>query len=251
MEFLFPLLILAALVWYLWWNRSALYVNSAHAAFRKGDESKTLDEFAKAEEAGRLGAEITASYAYLLLKNARTDEAGVLIDHALAHGRRGKSLKESDRRLMQTYRALFLWKTGRVAEAVDLLESLKAEEYRTSALYGNLGFFLIDQGNLKRAEEVCLEAAEWAPDGKVILDNLGTLYLLKNEWEKAAEVYSRLLALEPKFPEAWWGAGRAALETGDRDEARRRWEKALTLPFNALTTVEKSEIEAALSSLPT
>ncbi len=238
----------ALLVWYLWWNRSALYVNAAHAAFRRGDEVKTLEQFAKAEAAGRLGAETTASYVYLLLKNGRDDEAQVLVSRALS-GRKGKPLKESDKRLLTTYRALALRQKGELTEAVELLEGLHAEGYRTSALYGNLGFFLLETGDLDRAEELCTEAAEWAPDGKVILDNLGTLRLMKKEWDQALEVYGRLLALDPKFPEAWWGAGRAALETGDKDEARRRWEKALTLPFNALTTVKKTEIEEALTRL--
>lgn len=241
-------LFLALLVWYLWWNRSALYVNAAHAAFRRGDEIKTLEQFAKAEAAGRLGAETTASYVYLLLKNGRNGEAQVLVDRALS-GRKGKPLKESEKRLLTTYQALVFRQKGELAEAVGLLEDLHAEGYRTSALYGNLGFFLLEAGELGRAEVLCVEAAEWAPDGKVILDNLGALRLLKKEWDQALEVYGRLLALEPKFPEAWWGAGRAAFETGDKDEARRRWEKALTLPFNALTTVTKAEIEEALSRL--
>lgn len=241
---------LALTVWYLWWNRSALYVNAAHSAFRKGDEPKTLEHFAKAEEAGRLGADVTASYVYLLLKAGRNDEALALVSFALAHGRRRKPLKETERRLLLTYRALTLWQQGQRDEAVVLLEDLYSQGYRTTALYGNLGFFLLEQGNLTRAEELCVEAAEWAPDGKVILDNLGSLRLLQGRWDEALVVYGRLLALSPKFPEAWWGAGRASLKTGDKDEARRRWEKALSLPFNAVTTVDRAAIEAALSQLP-
>jgi len=232
--------------WYLWWNRSALYVQSAQAAFRRGDEEGTLVAFAKAEAAGRLGADVTASWVYLLLKHGRNDEAELVVDRALSLGRRGRPLKESERRLLLTYRGLLYRQIGRLDEAVDLLEDLHAQGYRTTALYGNLGFFLIESGDLTRAEEICTEAAEWAPEGKVILDNLGTLHLAKKEWALAAEVYGRLLALDPKFPEAFWGAGRAALEEGRVDEARQHWEKALSLPFNALTTVSRASIEEAL-----
>lgn len=250
MDFLFPATILALLAWYLWWNRSALYVNAAHAAFRKGDEAKTLEQFAKAEAAGRLTADITASYAYLLLKNDRADEAMALLRFAIAHGRRGRPLKEKDLRLLKTYQGLALRQQGKLDEAIALLQSLHDDGYRTTALYGNLGFFLIEKGDLEAAEALCTEAADWAPDGKVILDNLGTVHLMKQEWDKAAEVYGRLLDLAPKFPEAWWGAGRASFETGDLVEARSRWEKALSFPFNALTTVERAVIEKALSDLP-
>jgi len=158
-------------------------------------------------------------------------------------------LKEPERRMLETYRSLALWKSGRLDEAVELLEELLAQGYRTATLYGNLGYLLVLQGNLSRAEEVCLEAADWDPDGKVILDNLGGLYLEQERWNEAAEVYSRLLALDPKFPEAWHGAAQAALKTGDAAEARRRWERALEQPFHSLTTVERVHIEKALAGL--
>lgn len=243
----FSVLCFGLLAWYLWWNRSGLYVVAAHRAFSRGDEAATLAAFAKAEAAGRLEVEVTASYAYLALKNGRNDEARTLLDGALAHGRKGKPLREPGRRLLETYRALVLWKEGRTDEAVALLEGLLAAGYRTRALYGNLGFLLQEQGDLNRAEAVCTEAADWDPEGKVILDNLGALYLKKQDWDRAGEVYGRLLALEPKFPEAWWGAGQAASHRGDAAEAHRCWEKALGLPFNALTTVERSAVEGALA----
>jgi tetratricopeptide (TPR) repeat protein len=240
---------LVLLAVYLWWNRSALLVAGALQAFRKGDESGALAAFAKAEAAGRLDASTTASYAYLALKNGRVDEAEVLVNRALTRGRRGKAMKPADKNLIETYRALVLWKRGLVDDAVDLLEGLLATGYRTANLYGNLGFFLQEQGNLVRATEVCSEAADWDPDGKVILDNLASLHLRKEEWDEAAAVYERLLALGPRFPEAWHGAGLAAFKTGDAAAARQRWQKALELPFNALSTVERTQVEAALASL--
>jgi len=236
----------ALLVWYLWWNRSARHVRAAVRAFRRGDEPATLAAFALAEAAGRLTTDQTASFAYLALKNGRTDEAGDLIGKALAHGRRGRALKDPERNLLETYRALVLWKGGKLDEAVALLEELLAEGYRTATLYGNLGYLLVLQGSLDRAEEVCKEAADWDPEGKVILDNLASLHLERERWTEAAEVYDRLLALEPKFPEAWHGAALAALRTGNAAEARKRWQRALELPFHSLTTVDRSTVEKAL-----
>ena len=249
MFLLLALAFLAVLAWYLWWNRSALYVQAAHRAFRRGDVAGSLAAFAKAEAAGRLDIQTTVSYAYLALKTTATELADVLLTRCLTQGRRGRPLKESDRRLVESYRALVLWKQGKLDEAVSLLEGLLALGYQTATLYGNLGYFLILQGNLDRAEAVCLQAVDWDPEGKVVLDNLASLYLEKEQWTQAAEVYERLLALEPQFPEAWHGAGWAALKTGDASEARRRWKKALELPFHALTTVERSAIEEALVRL--
>jgi tetratricopeptide (TPR) repeat protein len=239
----------AVLLWYLWWNRSARHLRAAYRAFRRGDELATLAAFVLAEAAGRLNADQTASYAYLALKNGRTADAAAVLAKALGQGRRGRALKEAERRLLETYRSLALWRAGELNEAVVLLEDLLAQGYRTATLYGNLGYLLVLQGNLSRAEEVCLEAADWDPDGKVILDNLACLYLEQQRWTEAAEVYARLLPLDPKFPEAWHGAAQAALKTGDAAEAKRRWERALELPFHSLTTVERAVIEKALAAL--
>ncbi len=239
--------VLLALAVYLWWNRSALYVASATRAFGRGDEGRTLALFAKAEAAGRLSVDATVSYAYLALKHGLVETAEELLVRALDHGRRGRALNERQRRLVETYRALVLWKRGRLDDAVALLEGLLDQGYRTTAVYGNLGYFLTLQKRWDRAEEVCREAESWDPDGKVILDNLGGLLLAQERWVEAAEVYDRLLALDPSFPEAWAGAGWAAFRTGHPAEARRRWTRALELPFHSLTTATKEDLETALA----
>jgi tetratricopeptide (TPR) repeat protein len=230
-------------------QRSSLFVYLAGRAHQAGDEARTLRWFARAEATGRLDAQTTATYLYLLLKSGLNNEATALADRTLAEGVRGKALKAQDRKLVESYQSLILWKAGRLGEAVELLEGLLSQGYRTRTLYGNLGFFLLEQGNLPRAEALCLEAVEWDPEGKVLLDNLGSVYLAQERWADAGGVYRRLLDLDPKFPEAWHGAGRAFLAAGDAVEARRCWEKALELPFNALTTVERAQVERALETV--
>ena len=247
--FILAISFLSLLALYLWWNRSATYVSRAYAAFRKGNLPAVKSAFALAEAAGRMNLDATVSFAYLLLKDGEAEQAGVLLNRTLQFGRRGRALKTPQIRLVQTYRSLVLWKSGQLDAAVELLEGLLADGYRTLTLYGNLGYLLIEQKNWARAEVVCLEAAEWDSEGKVILDNLGYLYLCQEKWEQAGEVYARLLPLDPQFPEAWWNAGLVAVHQGDPVEARRLWEKALSLPFSALSTVEREEIERAVQGL--
>jgi tetratricopeptide (TPR) repeat protein len=242
-------LLVTGLVGLAFLQRSTWFVYLAGRAHQSGDEAGTLRWFARAEGTGRLDAQTTATYLYLLLKDGSLDEARTLADRSLADGVRGKALKSQDRKLIESYQSLVLWKSGQLDQAVELLEGLLTTGYRTRTLYGNLGFFLVEQGNLARAEALCLEAVEWDPEGKVLLDNLGSVYLAQERWTDAAEVYRKLLDLDPKFPEAWHGAGRAFLAAGDAVEARRCWEKALELPFNALTTVERTQVERALETI--
>jgi len=244
------LLALVVLVVFLWWNRSARHLRAVQRAFGRGDEVGALDAFARAEASGRLDANATASYVYLALKHGRNDEAGELLDRAFAHGRKGKPLDVAGRRLLETYKAMLLWKLDRLDESVDLLEALLESGYRTTAVYGNLGYLLQVKGDFARAEAVCREAHDWDPDGKVILDNLGVLLVHLNQWDEAREVYTRLLNLTPKFPEAWYGAGLVAHHDGDLETARQHWTRALELPFHALTTIDRAVVEKAFSELP-
>jgi len=239
---------LGLLVWVWWKSRAAFLVQAAQRAYLKGDEAASLAAFARAATVGRLSADATASYAYLALKNDQTDEAESLLLRALSPSRPGRPWSLGDRRLLETYWSLVLWKRGRLDEAIATLEALLVQGYRTGTLYGNLGFFLLEKDD-DRATVICREAVEWDPVGKVLLDNQAALHLKRSEWDEALAVSEKLLALNPLFPEAWYGAGLAALRTGNPEEARRRWRRALELPFHALTTVARAEIEAALAAL--
>lgn len=241
------LAVLGVLAVFLWRGRSGLFVARALRAFRRGDEGATLSAFARAQDLGRLGAETAASYAYLALKAGRTDEARVALRRLL--DAKTKPPNEADRRLLLTYFSLVLWKEGDLGAALEVLEDLYSQGYRTAGLYGNLGYLLQEKGDLERAEVVCLEAFDWDPEGPVILDNLVSLRMAQEAWDEARELSAKLLALEPRFPEAWYAAGRLAEATPE--EAIRCYRRALELPFNALTTVDRSAVEGALRNLET
>jgi len=249
MWLILAVLAVVLLVGCLWWNRSTLHLIAANRAFRRKDIPAVLRAFARAEKAGRLGAGSTVSYAYLLLKHDEADEAEALLSKALEHGRKHKPLKEKDRQLTLAYWALVLWKRQRLEEAAEVLEGLLADDYRTGAVYGSLGYFLTELKQWDRAERVCREALDWDPKGKVIQDNWGFYLLARERWDEAAAVYDTLIALEPRFPEAWYNAGVASHRTGNITQAKERWERALELPFHALTTLERAVVEEALKNL--
>ena len=238
-------LVLAAL---LFWRRGIIFLFLANRAFLRKDESATLKWFAEAWKLRQLNANMVASYSYQLLKAGKTDEADQLLSEFAAIGRRGKKPKPADLNLTQSYQSLVLYKQGRLEEAIELLLALRAEGYKTTTLYGNLGCFLLEKGDFDLAEEVCLEALEWAPSGKVILDNYASLQFKRGNLEKAQEAYEALLELEPKFPEAWYGAALVALKLENPETAVELLEQALTFPFNALTTISRQTVESQLAA---
>lgn len=240
------LVIFLVLVALLFWRRGVVFLFLANRAFLRKDETATLKWFAEAWKLRQLNANMVASYAYQLLKAGKTDEADQILSE-FAAGRRGKKPKPADLNLTQSYQSLVLYKRGRLEEAIELLLALRAEGYKTTTLYGNLGCFLLEKGDFHLAEEVCLEAREWAPSGKVILDNYASLQFKRGNLENAQEAYEALLELEPKFPEAWYGAALVALKLENPETAVELLEQALTLPFNALTTLSRQTVEAQLA----
>ena len=54
---------------------------------------------------------------------------------------------------------------------------------------------------------------------------LGTGYLLARQPERALEAYQAALVVRPDYAEALFGAARAELDLGKKDDARRHYER--------------------------
>jgi tetratricopeptide repeat protein len=84
-------------------------------------------------------------------------------------------------------------------------------------------------------------AAETSPSPRILLE-WGTAELRLQNWSGAREIFRRVIALSPEEAHAWSGLAVAAMELGDRYEARRAAETLLKLrpgdPFG-LHTLER------------
>ncbi len=106
--------------------------------------------------------------AYLLLKEGRLEEADKIIAPL-----RTAVAKKYNPNLARVYYSLVLWKRGELDQAVESLEGLLEEGYRTGVLYGNLGYFLIEKGDYDRALEVNLAGIDYDSSSAVGRDNSG------------------------------------------------------------------------------
>lgn len=240
-------MVILGILYFAWSRRSAVYIIMANLSFRQGGLPAALNWFRRAHKTKTMDYRTEVTYGFLLLKSGAVDEGERVLSALI--GRLIKDRRTNELSLARSYHALASWKKGDLRGAIDNLRELLAGGYRTTALYGSLGYFLIEQGQLPAALELNLEAREFNGDDKVILDNLGCTYLLMNELDRAEEVYSKLMDLQPHFPEAWYNFGKLHLARGRRDEARQAFARALELPFNALSTVTKAEVERAYLSV--
>lgn len=223
-------------LWHLW---------KAQGAFKSGGLDAALPRYEKAYKTGNMTLRMTVTYAYLCLKAGQIERAKKILD--FERKRRGSlPATHEEVSFIKSYQALVDWKSGDLDGAIGVLRDLLDHNYRTASLYGSLGYFLLEKKVYAEALTLNREAADYAPEDPVILDNLAATYRLLNQLQDAGPVFERLMALEPAFPEAWYNYGQYLKALGRQDEARAAWEKALSLPFTPLTTLRRGEVEAAL-----
>jgi len=237
--------IIAYIFYVLFTARSGVYKLIGSVRYSKGDMDNALTWLKKAYESNKADPRTAISYAYLLLKAGRLEESEKVFSELLS----GK-LNSDDRNLAKSNYALLLWKKGNLDEAINMLEEV-TKEYKTTTVYGSLGYLLILKGDLDRALEFNLEAYDYNSSNTIIQDNLGYTYYLKGEFDKAEEIYKKLVASNPTFPEAYYNYGLVLIKKGDPAKAYEFMEKSLNYKLTFLSTITRYEIEAKIEELKT
>lgn len=238
------LLALAALIGYAAWSgRASMLAAKAQQAAARGDLKTAIRLLAEAVRLNRKQPGIMASYAYLLLKDGQTDKAEEALN--AARGMKDADKLELNLRITE---ALIRWKREKPDEAIALLEDLHGRMQNTM-LYGCLGYLYLEKGDLDKALAYNLEAYEYNDSDGVILDNLLTTYILREEWEKARETAEKLMNLNPSFPEAFYHAALVKEHFGYLESAMEHCEWALERPFTALSTESRETIAAKRDEL--
>jgi len=227
----------------LYTARARIYSLMGARSYARGDMDKTIEWFERIYRLKNPPVRDCVSYAYILLKNGITEKADEILQNLL-----NKNPSGPDSPYIKSVFALVLWKKGKTGEAVKLLENVR-ENYVTTSVYESLGYMLIEQGDLEKALKVNLEAYDYNSDDKVIMDNLGQTYYLLGEYEKANEIYEKLMNSSPTFPEAYYNYGLLLDKLGDREKAAEMMKKALSLKFTALSTVSREKIEEDLARI--
>lgn len=226
-----------------YFNRATIYANRANKKYHNGDFDGALIDLKAAVTANPKAVNIRGSYAYLLLKVGHTEEAAVQINEAL------KSAQlQMDRNTLRVTKALVLWKQDHLDEAIEQLVDLM-KVYETTNVYATLGFLYIDKGDLSKALEFNLEAKNYNNNNAIIMDNLGTTYLLLEDYDEAFEIYQQVMKLKPTFPEAYYNYARVLDKMGDLEKALYMARHSLSLRFWNISTISKDEAETYLMEL--
>lgn len=234
-------IVIAACLIYIVVRRANLVAIPAKMAYSKREYAKSMKIFKTADKIGNLNVSNKMLLGYVCLRCGELDEAR-------KHLRLCSTLTKRDsaeRNRVNNLLALVSWKEGNLDEAIEALEDVIAGGYKTTVIYQNLGIFYNLSNDKERALKFNLEAYDYNSDDDIICDNLADSYAACGEYEKAEELYKKMMEQEtpPRFPEAYYGYGEVLIHLGKKEEGLELIREALTKPFSYLSIKTKDEIE--------
>lgn len=232
-------LLLAAVLIYIVFKRADLCAGIAQVMYGRGHYNKAVKLFDIADKIGNLSSSNKAQLGYYHLRRGELAAARHHLVEASFSSKNKPAMKNSIKSML----ALVTWKEGDLDTAIEMMEEIPVEQYN-SIMYQNLGLLYILHGDKEKALEFNLKGHDYNEDDKVIMDNLAEAYALNGDYDKAAETYEKLLEKEPHFPEAYYGYGFLLIKmNGDRERALELIKISLDKRYSFLSLMQKDEVE--------
>ena len=240
---------LALMAFILWSRRASILTQMASQAyFVRGDEEKALKNYKTAYKTGIMTSDCKVSFAAFCLYTDRFESCRKLLDQ-VSNSMRSTEIDVAN---AKHYLAILEWKEGNLDEAIILMEKVH-KDYPSTGTYGSLGAFYIEKAKRDNCFEdyldFMLEAYDYNDSDKTIVDNLGELYLNLKDYEKAEEVYSKLLEKNQISPVPYYNYALVLKELGKKDEAKENLEKALNCTFTRSLVVSEDMVKKELENL--
>jgi tetratricopeptide (TPR) repeat protein len=221
--------------------RTDIFSTIGKLYYAKGNEKKAFAWLKRAYNKGNSNIRNVVNYGYLLLRSGNIEDS-----EKIFNGLNEKAMSKDEKNIVESNIALVLWKKGDLDTAVSMLTNV-IKDYKNTIIYGSLGYLLVLKGDLDCALEFNKEAYEYNNSNTIILDNIGQTYYLRGEYEKAEEIYGKLMSMDPAFPEAYYNYGLLKIKKGEINEGIEMMEKSLEYKFSFLSTVTREQIEKELA----
>ena len=119
---------------------------------------------------------------------------------------------------------------GRAADSVAVMQALLKDNPDDATVLNFIGYTYVEQGvQLDDAEKLLERALELKPESGYILDSLGWLFYVRQNYEKALEFLLRARELVPEDPVIYDHLGDIYAEMGQPDEAVLSYSRSLEL----------------------
>lgn len=233
-------IISAILLLWLFSKRSDILCLYGRRTFYTGKQEKALKIFRFAEKIGKFSPQNNMQYGYIFLRIGDLDNARKYLTLA-TFGARNSVFKNRVRTIL----ALVSWKEGNLDGAIEMLEDI-IDGYKNTTIYQNLGLMYVLKGDSEKALEFNLEAYDYNSDDLIICDNLAESYVLSGNFDEASKLYEKILESEPHFPEPYYSYGALLCDMGEKDRGIELIRQSLTKRFSFLSEKTKDEVEKLL-----
>ncbi len=227
-------------------KRASVLSLIATVKFQK-NKQKAFALYEKAYKTGKMKPQTALYYSYLLLRDGRLDESNKKFDEILSKNK--KNLTESDINNALLNKALVKWKSGDLKGALKDAQSLYDNGYKTTAIYGVLGYWYALDGQYEKALEINKEAYDYNSDDLIIADNLAQNYFLVGEIEKSHDMYVDILNKDPQFIEPYYNFALVLESLGEFDDAVSELENALSMKEKFLSTVTHDMVKKKIDEI--
>ncbi len=102
-------------------------------------------------------------------------------------------------------------------------------ESKSGEIAKNIALIYMSQGDNEKALEAMTTARAENPDDTVLMRSEADIYLKMKRMDKYQEVISQVLEKDPNNPELYYNLGVGADQQGNKEEARKYYEKAIEL----------------------
>jgi tetratricopeptide (TPR) repeat protein len=227
----------------LYMSRGTMYTVKANRYYNEGKEEEAYKYYKKASTVKNVKPSIKITYAYMLIRGKKLEEAEVVLENINT-----KALQLRDEAQYKLTYALIKWKQHKLQEAVEMMEEVY-NKYKYTTVYESLGYLLLLTGDYEKALTFNLEAYDYNNASNIIMDNLAESYFFLKDYDKAEDIYKKLLDKNPGFAEPYYYYGLVLNETGRKSEALEILEKALTYKEAFLSNLTKVQIQQSIDKI--
>ena len=233
--------LLLAIGFILYWNIPFFHARKGSKAFNENDMETAIKEYEKAYKTGRASAETILTYAILLLRNGKPQDAVTIFNLIIMNTKNKADFKNKAKQ----YRALAYYKLGNADDALDEAEEV-FDNYRNTISYGLLGYLKIaTNASPDEIFALCKEGYEYNSDDRDICDNYAYACIRTGRFDTAKKIINTMLEKFPTFTEAYYHGAMAYYMTREYDKAVSlldQIEKKCISTY--LTTISKDDVES-------
>lgn len=223
----------------------------------KKSYNEAMKLYTEAYELGFRSSNYLQSYAILLMREGQQEKAR----NILLEIQNIKGLSKDDWHNLRVNYSICQWKLGQLDKAIETIGHA-AREKMNSSVYNTLGMYLVDKaritGETEEAMKFNMEALDYDDEDAATLDNLGQLYIImsdlekaKGDMEKAAEYTATARKYlekahenKPRQITTIYYLAELMLAAGETDKAREMVHKADTIYFSALCAISRKDMDA-------